>query len=41
MLSLDRLFQLSDPIDNRQDSLDGGSAGRKASTYTQDNTNTE
>jgi hypothetical protein len=35
------LFQFLDPIHSRQDSFDGGSAHRKASTYTQDNTNTE
>jgi hypothetical protein len=33
------LFQFLDPIHSRQDSLDGGSAGRKAATYTQNNTN--
>jgi hypothetical protein len=32
-------FQFLDPIHSRQDSLDGGSARRKASTYTQDNRN--
>jgi hypothetical protein len=35
------LFQFLDPIHSRQDSLDGGSARRKASTYTQNKTNTE
>jgi hypothetical protein len=35
------LFQFLDPIHSRQDSLDGGSARREASTYTQNNTNTE
>jgi hypothetical protein len=35
------LFQFLDPIYSQQDSLDGGSARRKASTYTQNNTNTE
>jgi hypothetical protein len=35
------LFQFFDPIYSRQDSLDGGSARRKVSTYTQNNTNTE
>jgi peptide methionine sulfoxide reductase MsrA len=35
------LFQLLDPIHTRKDSLDRGSAHRKASTYTQNNTNTE
>jgi hypothetical protein len=33
-------FQFLDPIHSRQDSLDGGSARRKASNYIQ-NTNTE
>jgi hypothetical protein len=35
------LFQFLDPIHSRQDPLDGGSARRKASTHTQNNTNTE
>jgi hypothetical protein len=35
------LFQFSNPIHSRQDSLDGGSARRQASTYTQNNTKTE
>jgi hypothetical protein len=35
------LFQSLDPIDSRYDSLDGGSAHRKAYTYTQGNTNAE
>jgi hypothetical protein len=35
------LFQFLNPIHNRQDCLDGGSARRKAATYTQNNTNTE
>jgi hypothetical protein len=35
------LFQFLDPMHIRQDSLDGGSARRKASTYTQNNTNTQ
>jgi hypothetical protein len=35
------LFQFLDPIHSRQDSLDGGSYRCKASTYTQNNTNTE
>jgi hypothetical protein len=35
------LFQLLHPIYSRLDSLDGGSALRKAATYTQDNINTE
>jgi hypothetical protein len=34
-------FQILDPIHRRQDSLDGGSARRKAATYTENNTNTE
>jgi hypothetical protein len=34
-------FQFPYPIHSRQDSFDGGSACRKASTYTQNNTNTE
>jgi hypothetical protein len=33
------LFQFLDPIHSRQDSLDGGSAHRKAATYKQNNTN--
>jgi hypothetical protein len=35
------LFQFPNPIHSRKDSLDGGSARRKAATYTQNNTNTE
>jgi hypothetical protein len=35
------IFQFLNPIYIRKDSLDGGSARRKAATYTQDNTNTE
>jgi hypothetical protein len=35
------LFQFLDPIHSRQDSLDGGSAHRKAGIYTQNNTDTE
>jgi hypothetical protein len=35
------LFQFLDRIHSREDSLDEGSARRKASTYTQNNTNTE
>jgi hypothetical protein len=35
------IFQFSNLIHGQKDSLDGGSARRKASTYTQDNTNTE
>jgi hypothetical protein len=35
------LYQFLDPIHCRYDSSDGGSASRKAATYTQDNTNTE
>jgi hypothetical protein len=35
------LFQFLDPTHVRLDSLDGGSAPRKSSTYTQNNTNTE
>jgi hypothetical protein len=34
-----QLFQCLDPIHSQQDSLDGGSARRKASTYTQNSTN--
>jgi hypothetical protein len=34
-------FSFLNPIHSRQDSLDGGSARRKAATYTQINTNTE
>jgi hypothetical protein len=34
-------FQFANLIYSRQDSLDGGSAGRKAATYTQNNINTE
>jgi hypothetical protein len=33
------LFQFLNPIHSRKDSLDGGSARRKAATYTQNNTN--
>jgi hypothetical protein len=33
------LFQFPGPAHSRQDSLGGGSARRKASTYTQNNTN--
>jgi hypothetical protein len=35
------LFQFLNPIDSQQDSLERGSAHRKAATYTQNNTNTE
>jgi hypothetical protein len=35
------LFEFLDPIHSQYDSLDGGSARHKASTYTQNNTNTE
>jgi hypothetical protein len=34
-------FQFLNHIHSRQNSLEGGSAHRKASTYTQNNTNTE
>jgi hypothetical protein len=34
-------FQFHNPIHHSWDSLDGGSARRKAATYTQNNTNTE
>jgi hypothetical protein len=34
-------FQFLNPIHRRWDSLDGGSARRKAAAYTQNNTNTE
>jgi hypothetical protein len=34
-------FQFLNPIHNRKDSLDGGSARGKASTYTQNNTDTK
>jgi hypothetical protein len=34
-------FQFLNPIHSRQDTLEGGSAHRKATVYTQDNTNTE
>jgi hypothetical protein len=34
-------FRFVDPIHSRWDSLDGGSACHKASTYTQNNTDTE
>jgi hypothetical protein len=33
------LFQFLDPVHSRYDPLDGGSPPRKASTYTQNNTN--
>jgi hypothetical protein len=36
-----QLFQFLDPISNRLVPLDGGSARRKASAYTQNNTNSE
>jgi hypothetical protein len=35
------LFQFLEPLRSRYDSLDGGSACRKAATYTQNNTGTE
>jgi hypothetical protein len=35
------LLKFLDPIHSRWEPLDGGSARRKAATYTQDNTNTE
>jgi hypothetical protein len=35
------LFQLLNPIHSQLGSLDGGSADRKAATYTQNNINTE
>jgi hypothetical protein len=35
------LFQFLIPIHSRYDSLGGGSARRKAATYTQDDTNAE
>jgi hypothetical protein len=35
-----QLSQFLDSIHSRYDSLDGGSARRKASTYTENNTNT-
>jgi hypothetical protein len=35
------LFQFLNPTQSRQDSLDEGSARRKAATYIQDNINTE
>jgi hypothetical protein len=35
------LSQVRNPIHSPSDSLDGGSAHRKAATYTQDSTNTE
>jgi hypothetical protein len=35
------LFQFLDPIHSQEDSLDGGSAHRNASTYTQNNINAE
>jgi hypothetical protein len=35
------LFQFLNPIHSQQDSLDGGSVRQKASTYTQNDTNTE
>jgi hypothetical protein len=34
-------FQFLNPIHSPQDSLDEGSARRKATTYTHNNTNTE
>jgi hypothetical protein len=34
-------FSFSWPLHRRHDSLKGGSASRKAATYTQNNTNTE
>jgi hypothetical protein len=40
-LVLGRFFQFLNPVHSRQYSLDGGSARRKAATYTQDSTNTE
>jgi hypothetical protein len=36
-----QLFQFLDPMYSSYDSLNGGSGRRKASTYTQNNTNTE
>jgi hypothetical protein len=36
-----RFFQFLNAIHSRQDSLNGGSAHRKAATYTQDSRNTE
>jgi hypothetical protein len=39
LLDLGRFFQFLNPIHSRWDSLDGGSAHRKAVTYTQNNTN--
>jgi hypothetical protein len=33
------IFQFLDPVHSQSDSLDGGSARRKAATYTQNNTN--
>jgi hypothetical protein len=35
------LFQFLDPIHSPEDSLDGGSARRKAPAYTQNDTNTK
>jgi hypothetical protein len=35
------VFQFLNPVHSRYDSLDGGSARRKAGTYTQNYTNTE
>jgi hypothetical protein len=35
-----QLFKFLDPTHSQQGSFDGGSARRKASTYTQNNTNT-
>jgi hypothetical protein len=34
------VFQFLEPIHSLSESFDGGSARRKASTYTQNNTNT-
>jgi hypothetical protein len=41
LLDLCCFFQFIDLMYSPKDSLDGGSARRKAVTYTQDNTNTE
>jgi hypothetical protein len=41
LLGLGRFFCFLSFLRNRQNSLDGGSARRKAATRTQDNTNTE
>jgi hypothetical protein len=35
------IFQVRNPLHSQYDSLDGGSARRKAATYTQDSINTE